>query len=345
MKTQLAILLIGSGILFPLCLLSSNRDLSPWRFILIASISFVLSQLVINEFFEILNIRRGNSFLHVLRGLKPVQKENPIILILGSSYTARNIDGVFLEQELNLAGLNFQVHQMSYPGSYAYEQDYFLDQYLLEFPAPDIVIVELGTEHSLTIKPENHLKHQTIEFNDLKRVNTLIYGIVNQESNTPLDSIFSVVSHGLARGAHLGILHAMEPRQNGPLKLGFVPEKSGDNPPKKDEIQKGLFAELSVTPVHDYRVQFRKQQYHNLIDRGVKHVIYWQPPSVDKEQRLRTTTLCRALSFNCIEFDAPELLNGPFWTDKSHLNDKGAGLLTGWLASHLIEKKEIHDVF
>jgi len=308
-------------------------------------LGFILSQVLISKAFDSLSLRRGTSFLHVIRGLKKIpNQEIPTLLLLGSSYTSRNIDGDSLENKLSVAGLDFKIHQMSYPGSYAYEQDFYLEQYLLDFPVPDIVLIELGTEHSLIIKPENFLKHQTIDYMDYKRTKVIFQNLWAEQSDTVFDKLITIGKHGLAKSVHLGIFHSFEPKNPGPEKSGFVPEVLGNEYPKAEEVKSGLLAKVNRIVANDFRVQFRTKQFQYLLDQGVKSIIYWQPPSIDIEQRMRTGSLCVALQFQCIAFDEPDLLNGLFWTDRNHLDRRGAELLTGWLARRLIRNKDINNV-
>ena len=71
----------------------------------------------------------------------------------------------------------------------------------------------------------------------------------------------------------------------------------------------------------------------------MKKVIYWQPPSVDKAQRLRISSLCLALSADCIGFNAPKRLNGAFWTDKNYLNAKRRCGVDGLVSFSFSRKK------
>jgi len=336
MKTQLVILLIGVGCLFPLFVFRIKSVLHIGNFLIIVVVSFILSQFILTHFFDDLNYRRGSSFLHVLRGLKLSDNKAPSLLLLGSSYTARNIDGKALEKKLLALGEEFNVHQMSYPGSFAYEQDFFLDQYLTEFPTPEIVVIEIGTEHSLLVKPENFLKHQTIAYHDSVRVRILLNSIFQKSSKYIIDNVSSVFVHALAHDVNLGLFHSFEPRYAGPVKNGYLPEKPTEQSPDQDQVKQGLFSLIKSTQADDYRVKFRKQQAQKLLNNGVNKVVFWQPPSADIEQRARTMSLCASLMPHCIKFDDPELLNGAFWTDMNHLNEKGAGILTNWLANRLV---------
>lgn len=344
MKTQLAILALGSLLLVALHFISSRNltIFAPWRFFIITLLSAILSQFAINGMLDLADMKRGTSVLHVIRGFNSLVSNRPVLLILGSSYTARNIDGKSLEQNLDAAGFDYQVRQMSYPGSYAYEQDYYLDQYLSKSPPPDIVMIELGTEQSLTVKPENYLKHSTIEYHDFTRMTELLSGILSRNATDVYKDSESVLIHTLARSFHLGMLHALEPRTSGPIKSGFLPEKLGSSsPPQADAINKGLYAPIAAKVADDYRNEFRLRQSERIFQAGIHKIIYWQPPSADVQQRLRSSSLCKALESSCIAFDDPALLDGAFWIDSSHLSDQGANLLTIWLANRLIRQLEI----
>lgn len=344
MKTELAILAMGALLLLPVVLMEPSKPLFRFRLLAFILAGAIVSQFALDGTLHIFGLVRSTDFFQVIHSLKPIDKKRPTLVLLGSSYTARNADGVYLEKRLKDGGLDYQVRQMSYPGIYAYEQDYYLDGYLSEYPPPDLLLVELGTEHSLTVKAENFLKHSTIEFHDPERMWILLSNLARSDDRNIWGDAMSVLTHGLARGFHLGILHALQSRQSGKVRAGFLPEESGVDAPNIDVVHKGLYQPVAPPPADDYRAEFRKTQEKRLLRSGIRKVVFWQPPSVSPEQRIRTGSLCKALRSRCLEFDAPALLDGAFWTDSGHLNAEGARRLTDWLANRLEQREELAHV-
>jgi hypothetical protein len=85
------------------------------------------------------DIRREMRIDRVLYALP----EDPQILIVGSSHTARGLDGDALQAELRVP-----VAQLSYMGAFAFEQDLALERYFAR-AKPFLVLIEITTEFAV----------------------------------------------------------------------------------------------------------------------------------------------------------------------------------------------------
>ncbi len=145
MKTQFAIFILGLIVFAFIWGFRSYRIIRPGRFVLLIFVGFFISQEIFEYTSNYLDLERRSSMLHVLRGLIGQNTGNPVILLAGSSYTARGVDGKIIQDVLQESGYNYAVHQLSYPGAYAFEQDYYIEKYLKHAPVPRIVGIDLIT--------------------------------------------------------------------------------------------------------------------------------------------------------------------------------------------------------
>ena len=343
MKTQAAILLLGTALMLLVCVLqTSGGARRPIAWITRALLAFVSMQVLLFAALEAVGGGRDTSFGRVVAGADPLPGR-PSLILLGSSYAARNVDGELLQQVLAEGGVDVDVLQLSLPGGYAFEQDYYVSQFLGSQPGNMIVFAELGTEHSWHIPPENLRKHDTIGYHDAARVlDKLVVGVSG--SDLELSPMLEVFKHGLAHYAHLGLAHAnfMGGRQQ--VRGGFTPEPALPDAVPLDDILAGLSAADAEVDLHEVFPSYARQRKAAWTKLGAAKVLFWQPPHADPERRGWTGKLCSALRQDCLPFDGAEQLAGAFWNDRGHLTDAGARRYTEWLGKKLLERKDFLSV-
>lgn len=343
MKTQAAILLLGTALLLVVYVLQSSGGVQRTAgWIGRAVLAFVSMQVVLFAALEAVDGGRDTSFGRVLAGADPLPGRLSLIL-LGSSYTARNVDGKLLQQVLARGGVDVDVVQLSLPGGYAFEQDYYVSRLLRGQSRNMVVFAELGTEHSWRIPPENLRKHDTIGYHDAPRVlDKIAVGIAG--ADTELAAMLEVLKHGLAHYAHLGLAHASFVGNRQEARAGFAPEPPLSGGVPLEDILTGLSAAEAEADLPAVFPAYARQREAAWTALGATKVLFWQPPNVDPERRGWTGRLCSALRQSCLPFNGAEQLAGAFWNDKGHLNEAGARRYTEWLGRRLLERKDFFSV-
>lgn len=336
MKTLAAVLVACSVLLF-LSLFAGGRSIRrPWRFLAIAAGTAVACNLLLAVLIGYWHLERDSLFLRVLKGTAQITEE-PVLVLIGSSYTARNLDGARLQSALRRAGSKLRVVQLSSPGGFAFEQDFYLEKMLSGGSRPALVLAELGTEQSVAVALNNRMKQGTIAYHDFARVSAMAR-ICGASDCTYGDFFASVLPHAAARWFHVGFAHGAISPIAVQSRPGYQPEPKLRDAMPLEQIRQGLLSQdvqsAPPTAVEDY-LHERARHWTSL---GAKKVLFWQPPSADPGRRGYTKSLCLALAADCLLFDEPESLDGDYWNDRGHLTQSGAERFTDWLAQRLIAK-------
>lgn len=343
MKTQAAILLLGAALMLVVCVVHSSGGVQrPVRWITFALLAFVSMQGVLFVVLELGGGRRDTSFGRVVAGADPLPGR-PSLVLLGSSYTARNIDGQLLRQVLARGGVDIQVLQLSLPGGFAYEQDYHLSRLLRGPLRNTIVLAELGTERAWTVARDNLYKHDTIGHHDAVRVRDKV-AIALSDDEVDAEGLIDVLKLGLAHHVNLGLAHAMVSGARQLELAGFVPQPKLSAAVPLDRILAGLSAADADVPVAEAFPAYARRRADAWRSLGADRVLFFQPPNADPAARGWTGRFCSALQGSCVPFDGTRHMAGDFWNNEGHLNLQGARRFTEWLGQRLLERKDFFSV-
>jgi len=348
MKTTAALLVLMAIIAVFVATVRTPRLSNRRQFFGFALIAFVTAQIALAVLANQVGLQGPSSLAGVFAGALAPKDARPVLAILGSSYSSRGLDGDLLERLLAQRGLDLRVAQLTYPGAYAYEQDYLFERYLRSgATVPAVVLVELGSEGGVSERPENRFKPATLSYRDAERTAAMLRqiwrGPASSGSDPRLTASLDVILHCLGHYSHLGFLHSAVLGQPRPL-TGFLPEQSDDHAPTPETIVQQL--EQSAEPVLDPAVSvFRAAQASAWRRRGVRDIIFFQPPLASVERRAGVGGNCRALAPDCIAIDAAltAALAGSYWTDLGHLNRAGAQRWTYRLAETLAADARIRN--
>lgn len=343
MKTQAAVLLLGTALLLFVCVLRTTGGVGrPAGWIGRVLLAFVSMQVLLFAALEAVGGGRDTSFGRVVAGADPLPGRLSLVL-LGSSYTARNVDGELLQRVLARGGVDVDVVQLSLPGGYAFEQDYYVSRYLRGRSRNMVVFAELGTEQAWHIPPENLRKHDTIGYHDVLRVRDKI-AVGVSGTDPDIGAMFEVFKHGLAHYTHLGLVHAHFIGERQEVRAGFSPEPASSVAVPLADILAGLSAADAEVDLPGVFPDYARQRAAAWTALGADKVLFWQPPHVDPERRGWTGRLCSALRESCLPFNGADRMAGAFWNDKGHLTDEGARRYTEWLGQKLLERKDFFGV-
>lgn len=343
MKTQAAILLLGAALMLVVCVLHSSGGVRrPVRWIACALLAFVSMQGVLFVALEVSGGRRDTSFGRVVEGADPLPGR-PSLVLLGSSYTARNIDGQLLRQVLARGGVDIQVLQLSLPGGFAYEQDYHVSRFLRGPLQNTIVLAELGTERAWSVARENLYKHDTIGYHDAARVRDKVaIGLSDDEIDQ--EALLDVLKLGLAHHANLGLAHAMVSGARQLEQNGFVPQPKLSVAVPLDHILADLSAADADVPVPEAFPAYARRRAGAWRSLGADRVLFFQPPNADPAARGWAGRFCAALQESCVPFDGVHHMAGDYWNNEGHLHLQGARHFTEWLGHRLLERKDFFSV-
>lgn len=314
-----------------------SKDLKqPAYFLMLVLIGLFGFLATLNGILSYLAIERDTEFLRISRQLGRLDASRPTIVLLGSSYTARNLDGKRLESIVNLSQGPVQVLQLSRPGGYAFEQDFYLEK-LLENLYPFLLLVEIGTEQSITVGSDNHLKQDSIAYHDLTRFLDM-FRMSTERYTFTIEFVKSAVPHFLARIVNLGLAHAAHRMEEIPVRPGYQPEPKLPSALPLEQILTGLRTESALSAPETRIVTYLGNKIRRWNAKGVKQVIFWQPPHADPVKRSYTTSLCRSLGEQCLPFNDLTVLDGDYWNDHGHLTKYGAVRFTNWFGQQLVRR-------
>ncbi len=340
MKSTFAALILMSGLTVLLTTVRTTRLHRRWRLLLAAMVAFIGAQVLL-----VLAIARAGmtapsdlARVFATAAATPAD-ERPELVILGSSYSSRGLDGPLLERLLAERGVHVRVLQLTWPGAYAYEQDFLLSRELRAFRLPAAILVEIGSEASVTEKPENRCKPQVIGYRDAERslwmLRQVWYGGHDWDVRTRFEHSLEIVLHSLAYYTQLGFLRSAAIGTPAPF-AGFQPEESSPSPPSAEALREAL-AQTLPPVANPAATAFRRYQLANWSRRGIGTILFFQPPMASAARRGMVAGICRSLGANCLPA-APGLLSdlsGDYWTDLGHLNRAGAKIWTRALADQL----------
>jgi hypothetical protein len=273
-------------------------------------------------------LRRETFMEPVLAGLP----DHPRILIVGSSHSARGLDGDLLQAELQTP-----IAQLSRAGAFAFEQDAGLDKYLAH-ASPPVVLIELGSE--FYINSQRHLfAPYNIEHADLRRTwwgVRLVVGRPDLSIPEQFEAAWDRVRHMLARVMNAGIVRQARHDPVWPEK-GFRPTSERPASLTDDDIQRSLATEDGPATNVAAALTFRQWQRDKVLAAGVGKVRFFVPPIADPARRGWADALCAALGQDCMPMDSALVKSIPagMWADEVHLRPEGARIYTHWFAERL----------
>jgi len=354
MITNIAVFFAITILVAPVLLVKTRHLYSYPLFIFFVIGGFAFAQITLDSFNQETGFSRESQMERVLQGLVREEPSENRMLLIGSSYSSRGIDGKMLERLLKESGSDIHVHQLSYPGVFAYEADFYLDQYLRAVSSPpEYILIEIGTEHSIGIKEENKFAGNIIRYHDNKRAYWMIRQALNSSEKIEFIDrcrlIWNIASHFLANVLNIGLIQHLGPSKDAIPLSGYQPEVMTDADISLDELSAGLRSFSTDTPQkHPYpesEIEFRKMQAEDLFRAGVEHVLFFQPPFAGKDRRERVGRLCMEIGSDCLWPDAYlySRLKPEYWTDMGHLNLRGSKDITHWLAGKLLVRKETNN--
>jgi len=328
MKTQIAVLLVGT-----LAIWAWNH---PWQVRVKTLVpaawfglgTFVLAQAVLSGMMQAGAMERLTDFGQVRANVLRHLDSRPLLLFVGSSYTARNLDGAVVEATLRQQGVTVNVQQLSMPGRFAFHQDYELDRFLDRTPErPFAIVMEIGTEFSPSPRPENRFRNEAFAHHDLRRAREIL-AMQSASPDTSREDLSVTLRQMLGHHAHVGIAHAARPERQFPPKQGYQPEPwSGFDPAKPPPFSPAGISPTAVPAFSPAQVAqgiaFRKEQAARLAGRGIPRVLFLAPVTLDEKRREAYRVLCSRLAECLLPPSEPEPASLT-WNDLSHLSDAGA---------------------
>lgn len=338
MTTESISLIFGTILLIALMLFRAEK-LSMWPVTTgIFILGIVTAQLGLDSLLDYLRLDRRTQFLKVFNHLQYRERQEesiqPRVLLVGSSRTARNVDGELLQSLLQQRLMSVRVGQLSSPGSYTFEQDYYLERFLAEsrYP-PDYVFLELGSEFRGAIDAANRFKNDPVAFHDLRRSLDILKG---QVDGWRVKESVITVGHLLGHYLNLGVVRFLTPVGE-EQRPGFLPENLPEDAPSVSEVDSQLSADVEAKDVAQSLVDYRVTQRERLLGLSVQNVVFVVYPIAAAETRARVEKLCASIA-PCISLNDAETLarlNGPYWTDLNHLSHEGALILTRILSDRI----------
>lgn len=321
-------------------------------FLVFFLLAIVLANVCLNVLASYVQVERESPMDKIVRGInEKYSSEVDIrkVLVVGSSYTSRGVDGAFLEKKLRENIGEVTIFQLSYPGINAYEQDYFIDRLFASGLRFDTLVIELGSEGVVNLDQENQYKSNVIRYHDWARFNLLLRTALFDGDNVGIlkrsELVMSHIRQFMAMLFNLGFINQLQPVNEVESILGYQPEayigfKRGAEDPKKQDFS-GVLKDYPTTS------QFRVSQVEKLKRFGVNQVIFFQPPFGFLGKRRFTTELCTLMGGDCILSDEVigELDLNEYWTDDNHLSKAGAELYSHWLAFELEKHLRTNNAF
>jgi len=362
MKSQLIIYSFSAFILFILFIFNKRDDenfrkIRLFLFVLTVFFTLVITQTIFGSLLSVNKLYRRAEMERIVNSLlNGHQTSKKKILIVGSSYTSRGISGKLLEQKLITNGMNYKIHQLSFPGANSFEQDYYIDQYFQKIQTkPEIVLIEIGTfENSVIIQKDNYFSPNVINYHDFKRTKYIIKTLFQTNKATlcsyqKVEHSLVAVKHFLFNFFHIGIVENLEPQHMVDFYYGFQPENyifkdinliiSG----LETIINKNII-QLENDTQKNVEAIFRSYQVSRISTYGVNDIIFFSTPSADIKKVKSINQFMDIVKSNDIDIiDGNDIhilqqLSGDYWTDFNHLNQNGALIFTNWLAEQLIGK-------
>lgn len=298
----------------------------------------VLAQIGLGVVVDRAGVERRSQLRQVIAG---IQGGTPPLLLVGSSFSARSIDGDALS-----AGLGVEVGQLTHAGVFALEQDLMVGRYLEANPAR-LVLIELGTEFA-GYRFQNgetiYLSPGYILHSDPVRTLWAYRLLWDQVDTMPAAEVaMNAVARAQAFAAnvlHVGLLYQLANDREAPAK-GYDPHAVTEGATVSADVVAAELNAAGEPGAIGAKLAFRRWQRDRLLALGARDVRFYEPPIADADRSATNRRLCLELGELCIAFDGIQTMPPHMWRDLGHVNERGAERYTQWLADRL--RSEVAD--
>ena len=353
----MAYFLVLAGFIIGTChLLPRSRPVRLSTGCLLIIIGFIATQGVLSGAIKALGLIPRGPVHDMVQYLTDYDGDQPVVLLVGSSFTQQGIDPEVLEEATGTLNRNVAVLPLAMGGLSHLERLYYLKEYLARAKRlPQLVLFEIAGGYDsgpLFQLHQMRFSDRMIAVMDGSSAwwaSRWLFGRDAGDLTTRLVLIGEVVAHLGLHAGHLGFLwNSTRPDQ----PSGYDPRAL---PPKvehftDDEVARlvdqaaqtrDLRADWPQTVPTDWMRAFLEAEISILRRYGVGRFAFYSVPSMQGANAAYARRFCAAMpDFACIVGEDPQLLAGLQldidWYDFDHLHGEGRRLYTRWLGGRLL---------
>ena len=353
----LACLLLGAAMVALYHLIPRTRPGRPLRAALFALGGFILAQGGLTAAIAGLGLLPKGPFHDLLQELTDYDGEQPVVLVIGSSFSEAGIDPEVLAEALGTSGSAAMVQRLAVGGAPHLERLHYLKEYLARAKRrPHLVLFEIAGGYD---SGPLYQVHQ-MRFSD--RMVAMMDGSsawwalswLAGADGLSLFQRFALGSEILGQLAlhvsHIGFLW-----NSAPIRETVPTYDSGGSPPPRHfsdgdaaELLQQAAAARDLKPDWPAEVptrwmgDFLAEEIAILQRHGVEQFAFYSVPSMQGANVAYARRFCAAITnFACIIGEDPILLadlrHGADWYDFDHLQGAAREVFTRWLGHRLVE--------
>lgn len=348
--------MVGFCHLLPRHLLRGQRPHHPFRAVLLACGGFVLAQAVVSAAIAGLGLSPKGPFHDLMRQLTGYQGEQPVVLVVGSSFTKAGIDAGALAEMLGSSGHPAVVQRLAVDGAPHLERLHYLKEYLARAKrAPQLVLFEIAGGYDSGPLYQVHqmrFSDRMVAMMDGSNAWWALRWLAGTDRlSVPqrLALASEILSQWALHVSHIGTFWNSAPvREDTAYADGMTPARFSDTDAA------GMIERAAAT--HDLRPEwspdvptpwmsaFLTEEMAILQRRAATRVAFYSVPSMQGADVAYAHRFCAALGgrFGCFVGEDPGLLaeleHGADWYNFDHLQGAGSEAFTRWLGDRLVER-------
>lgn len=286
-----------------------------------------------------------------------------ILLLEGSSYSARGVDGPLLAKLMSRDGPRTAMVQVSLDGANHFERSWVLGNALRSLdPAEkarlqsvDLVLLS-EIQHQYDIDPFNGFErnlHTNRTFSYMSPVNAWagLRAVHSVGAEAPLSAwalLPSVLSHAAINAFSIGMAYRSTKLEDVSPRNGYNPlhkrkkrfRYHGDMKPVIARVEELNRTGVEPRPRLAWLAGIKEARFRGLLDGAIDEVVHYAVPSTDPNDLEYVSGFCAAPSPEpCIGYADPALLKRldrrADWNDRRHMRVGGARKYTEWFAGRL----------
>jgi hypothetical protein len=356
MTTLACLLLLGAAMVGLCHLLPRPRPGHPFGAALFVLGGFILAQGGLSAAIAGLGLVPKGPFQDLLHQLADYNSEQPVILLVGSSFSEAGIDPEGLAEALGSSGRVAAVQRLAVGGAPHLERLHYLKEYLARAKRkPQLVLFEIAGGYDSGPLYQVHqmrFSDRMIAMMDGSSAWWALHWLAGADGLS-LSERFTVASEILGQlalhASHIGFFW-----NSAPMAEIAVYDTGGSPPPMRfsdddtAELLEQAAAARDLKPEWPSEVPtrwmsaFLAEEIATLQRHSVERFAFYSVPSMQGVNVAYARRFCVAMSeFACIVGEDPELLaalrHGADWYDFDHLQGAGRAVFTRWLGDRLVE--------
>jgi hypothetical protein len=356
MSTLAGLLLLGATTVGLCHLLPRTPPCRPFRAALLVLSGFVLAQVALSAAISGLGLVPKGIFHELLHQLTDYDSEQPVVLLIGSSFSEKGIDPAALAEALGSSGRAAAVQRLAVGGAPHLERLHYLKEYLARAKRkPELVLFEIAGGY------DNGPLYQVHQMRFSDRMVTMMDGssawwalrwLAGADGLSPSQR-FTLGSEILGQFAlhvsHIGFLWNSAPvHEAATYNTGELPPPMRFSDEDTAELLEQAAAARDLKPDWPPDVPtrwmsaFLAEEIAMLQRHSVERFAFYSVPSMQGANVAYARRFCTAITkFACIIGEDRELLaelrHGADWYDFDHLQGAGREVFTRWLGDRLVE--------